>query len=161
MFLLLIIKSLGCGVVWVIDVADADAVLLRNVERLYLVALGEAAYTPLGYAGILQVLRYGLRTLDRQTHVDGRVTRLLVSIARQADECLRMLVQVLQQTAQFGHLVGADDALVDNEVDVHVERDLLHRHVNKRLCWRCDGHILVDRLRPSVAVAEVRSPRHR
>lgn len=45
----------GHWIVGIIDEADADAVVGRNVERLHLVTLGKPAYAPFLDAGILEV----------------------------------------------------------------------------------------------------------
>ena len=130
----LVFECLRNGVLRVVDEADADAVVLRNVERLHAVALGKAADARFGYAGILQELRYHLRALDGEAHVDLRRSGVLVGKAGQADKGLGMLVQVPDQRVQLVQLVGADDALVDDEVHIDVERNLV------------DGHILHYRL---------------
>jgi len=52
----LVRESLRNRVVWIVDKADADAVVLRNVEGLDAVALSKATDTPLLDARILQVL---------------------------------------------------------------------------------------------------------
>lgn len=47
---------LSYGIVRVINIADADAVVFRNIERLHPVALCEASYAPFLYTSILQIL---------------------------------------------------------------------------------------------------------
>ena len=66
----------------VIDEADADAVVLRNIERLYGIALGKAANAPLLDANILEELRYHIGAFSGQSHINRRRTRILVSKAR-------------------------------------------------------------------------------
>jgi hypothetical protein len=83
---------LGTGVVWIVYVTDADTVVLRSVVWLYLVTLGETAYTPLLYTIVLQVLGHHLRALDGESHVDFRSTRILIGISGKADEGARMLI---------------------------------------------------------------------
>ena len=69
-----------------------------------------------------------------------------------------MLVQVSQQPLQLGNLVGTYDALVDEELDVHVERNLLNGHIDELwLGFRLRNglnNVFVERMGVAVTLAE-------
>ena len=52
-----------------------------------------------------------------------------------------MLVEIAQQAGELRYLIGADDALVDDEVDIDIEGDLLDGHVDEAVFALYDrGH---------------------
>ena len=95
---MLILECLWDRIVRIVDKADADSVVLWDVEGLNLITLGEATDTPLLNAGILQILGYHLGTISRKSHVNLGRSCLFVCIAGETDEGFRMLSQILQQT---------------------------------------------------------------